>query len=87
MERMNKEIYRTELTKTRAKILEEMDKYIYDKIGDEDIIDYWLMYGVPDESSYDDLLECAENDNIWLSLVDAFSKCLKLAGVIKVEET
>lgn len=87
MERMNAEIYRTELIKTRAKILEEMDKYIYDEIGDEDIIDYWLMYGVPDDSNYNDLLEYAENDNIWLSLVDAFGKCLKLAGVIKVEET
>ena len=84
---INKEIYRTNLTKTRAKVLKEMDKYIYDEIGDEDIIDYWLMYGMPDNSDDDDFLDCAESDNIWLSLVDAFGKCLKMAGVIKIEET
>ena len=85
MEMMNKEIYRTNLTKTRAKMLEEMNKYIYDKIGDEDIIDYWLMYGMPDDSEDDDFLDCAESDDIWLSLVDTFAKCLKMAGVIKIE--
>lgn len=86
MERMNTEIYRSELTKTRAKILKEMTNYIYDKIGDEDIIYYWLMYGMPDDSEDDDFFDCAENDDIWLSLVDTFSKCLKLAGEIKIEK-
>ena len=75
----------TELIKTRAKILKEMNEYVYNKIGDEDIIDYWLMYGMPDDSDDDDFLYCAGDDEIWLSLVDAFGKCLKMAGILKNE--
>ena len=73
---------KSELIQTRAKLMQEMDEYINNEIGDEDIIDYWLMYGVPDDSDIEDLYDIAMADDIWCSVCDAFGKCLVEAGII-----
>ena len=70
----------------RKQILLEMDSYVWNKIGDEDIIDYWLMYGLPNQTSYEDCTYYASNETTWLTMVKAFSKCLKMAGILKDEE-
>lgn len=36
------------LMKLYARRLMWMDKYIKEHVADEDLIDYWLEYGVPD---------------------------------------
>ena len=67
----------------RAKLMKEMDDYIYDAIGDEDIIDVWLMDGVPNGSTYADLLDLAQIECCWLTIVDCFATCLRMAGVME----
>lgn len=72
----------SDLILMRVDFLKQFTKYIIEIIGDEDIIDYWLMYGVPDEADDDMLNEIASNDDNWLSIVIAFSECCKMAGVM-----
>lgn len=43
----------------KMNLLGGMDTYIRHVVGDEDLIDEWNMYGVPDEASEDDLKACA----------------------------
>ena len=43
----------------KMNLLGGMDAYIRHVVGDEDLIDEWNMYGVPDEASEDDLKACA----------------------------
>jgi len=67
----------------RNLILCEMNNYILNEIGDEEIFDIWLMCGVPDGATIDDILEIAKDDDLWLDCVECFAKCCKLAGVIE----
>lgn len=67
-----------EIIKLRVKILKEMNEYVFNEIGDEDIIDYWLLYGMPDDSEDDDFLMVAEDEESWVNVVKTFDKCLKM---------
>ena len=67
-----------EIIELRVKILKEMNEYVFNKIGDEDIIDYWLLYGMPDDSEDDDFLMVAEDEESWVNVVKTFDKCLKM---------
>ena len=58
--------------------LKEMDKHIIEDIGDDDITDYWLTYGVPDDASEDTLRFIAESWDCWLDVLKAFVTCLKM---------
>lgn len=69
-----------EIIKLRVKILKEMNEYIFNEIGDEDIIDYWLLYGMPDDSEDDDFLMVAEDEESWVNVVKTFEHCLKMNG-------
>ena len=71
----------SDLILMRVDFLKQFIKYI-ETIGDEDIIDYWLMYGVPDEADDDMLNEIASDDDSWTLIVIVFSKCCKMAGVM-----
>jgi hypothetical protein len=51
--KMNEEII------LKMNLLGGMNTYIREVIGDEDLIDEWDMYGVPNEASEDDLQICA----------------------------
>ena len=68
------------IIKLRVKILKEMNDYIFNGIGDEDIIDYWLLYGMPDDSEDDDYLMVAEDEGSWVNVVKTFANCLKMNG-------
>lgn len=67
-----------EIIELRVKILKEMNEYVFNEIGDEDIIDYWLLYGMPDDSEDDDFLMVAEDEEGWVNVVKAFAGCLKM---------
>lgn len=71
------------IIESRAKLMKEMDNYICNTIGDEDIIDIWLMDGVPDGSTEADLLDLAKIECCWLNIVNCFASCLRMAGVIE----
>lgn len=64
-----------ETTKTRVKLLKEMNDYIINVIGDEDVYDYWFSVGIPDEATEEDYEFIAENDGEWLDTVKVFAKC------------
>jgi hypothetical protein len=67
-----------EIIELRVKILKEMNEYVFNKIGDEDIIDYWLLYGMPDDSEADDFLMVAEDEENWVHVVKVFARCLEM---------
>ena len=69
-----------EIIELRVKILKEMNEYIFNEIGDEDIINYWLLFGMPDDSEDDDFLMVAEDEESWNSVVETFANCLKMNG-------
>lgn len=72
----------SDLTRCRIGLLAQFDDYVREKIGDEEIIDYWFEQGVPDKARFDDLRAIAEYDDIWLDCVQAFAKCCKMAGIL-----
>ena len=71
-----------EIIKLRVKILKEMNEYVFNKIGDEDITDYWLLYGMPADSEEDDFLMVAEDEESWVNVVKAFAGCLRMNGEV-----
>lgn len=77
-------ITRKEMVETRAKLLREMDDWLYENIYDEDVIDYWLMYGVPDGADDEMLLDFASDDSIWLNIIKAFDEVLKRESEVRV---
>lgn len=64
----------------KIKILKEMNAHVLETIGDDDITDYWLTYGVPDDPSEDDYQFIAENWDSWVDVLKAFTNCLKMNG-------
>lgn len=49
-----------EIRVLKANILGGMDTYIREVVGDDDVTEWWNTYGVPDEATEADLMECAE---------------------------
>ena len=68
----------SEIIVMRTDFLIQMDKYVRDIIGDEDIIDYWMTYGVPDGSSAEDISEIAQDNDAWVEIINCFAKCLRI---------
>lgn len=62
----------------KMNLLGGMDAYIRHVIGDEDLIDEWNMYGVPDEASEDDLRACAS--------INFAEICAKFGQLIKLND-
>lgn len=60
----------------RANILGGMDSYIC-SCGDEEIWEVWIMGGVPDESSEEDLMSLAEDEIVFLEICELFGKLCK----------
>lgn len=73
---------RENIERIRQIMLVQMDAIVRCDIGDEDIIESWLMCGVPDEWDEDDLIEIAEDDEMWTDTVECFRRCCIRAGVL-----
>ena len=65
-----------EATLLRANLLGGMDSYIREVVGDEDILEYWLEEGIPDNCAQCELMEIAEDDSEFRRIVVVFNKCL-----------
>ena len=65
----------SEITMLRANLMGGMNEYIKE-LGDDDLWDIWIEV-FPDECSEDELMEMAENNSIWLDVVDHFGYILK----------
>lgn len=73
---------RENIIRTRTVMLSQMDAIVRCDIGDESIIESWLMCGVPDGWDESDLIEIAEDDDEWRDVVGCFRRCCKRAGVL-----
>lgn len=71
-----------ELKILRMNILGGFDTYVREHVDDEDLIDYWLMDGVPDCCDEETLEFIATDEECWLACVNAFSYICKEIGVI-----
>jgi len=64
-----------EIVMLKANIMGGMNEYIKEQ-GDDDLWDEWIKV-FPDECSEDELIEMAENDDIWLDVINHFAALLK----------
>lgn len=62
---------------TRANIMGGMNQDIID-LGDEAIYMKWIMV-FPDGCEEDELIEMAEDEEIYLDVVECYARCLKVA--------
>lgn len=63
---------RAELVECRINLLKQMNEYICDTIGDEEIWETWIAVGVPDEARDEDYAYIAEDDEMWKGVCVAF---------------
>ena len=56
--------------------LKAMDDFMH-SVNNEELIDEWLTYGVPDEASGDDYHAIAEDDELYNDCVKMFKRTLK----------
>lgn len=76
-------IRQTDITKCKIEFLKQFDYYIRNIIGDDDITDKQLMFGLPDGYDEADLKDIALDDKLWLDCVNYFSNCCKAAGCLQ----
>ena len=62
-----------ELVELRINFLWDFHKYIIE-LGDEEIYLAWIEEGVPDEPDEDIMREIAEDDVMWVDVVEVFSR-------------
>ena len=61
----------------RCNILGEMDAYIRNVVGDDDITERWDMFGVPDGADEVDIMEIAEDDHEWARICSYFGTIVR----------
>lgn len=67
----------------RKQFLREFDFYVREVIGDDNITyNIWCALGLPDGWNEMDLIDIAEDEELWLDCVNAFKKCCEKGGVI-----
>jgi hypothetical protein len=66
-----------EITILRANLLGGMNTYITEVVGDEDIIDEWNGYGVPDGCDEETLMEIAADREEFVDICECFARLLK----------
>lgn len=71
---------REDIEKARQVILKDMDTIIRYHIGDEDVLEGWLMGGLPDGYDQEDLDDIAADDDMWIGVVECFTRCCRRAG-------
>ena len=60
-----------EMIETKKNLLRQMNDYIIN-LGNEEIWEEWITYGVPDCPSEDDFNFIASNDNDWNEVCNLF---------------
>lgn len=68
---------RKKIVEIRVDILKDMNKFVLEKIYDEELIFHWLEEGIPDCPSDDDFLFIAENDEEWERICSVFAWIVK----------
>ena len=69
-------------TALKIKILKEMNDYVLEAIGDDDITMYWLRDGVPDACDDEMYRFIAETPVSWLNTINCFANICKMVGIL-----
>lgn len=64
------------LIQERIKLLKQMNKYICNEIGDEDIWETWIAVGVPDGATEEDYKFMAEDEDTWCETCILFGRLI-----------
>ena len=67
----------------RIELMKQMDTYVRDTIGDDEILGLWLEEGLPDGYNEADLMEIALDDEVWFWIIDTFRRCCNLEKKLK----
>ena len=60
----------------RMNILGGMNELVAE-LGDEEVLENWITFGVPDAATEDELKEIAEDDDCFIDICKYFIKLLK----------
>ena len=63
-----------ETIELRKEFLQKFDDYIINDIGDEEIIEQWLMGGLPDAWTEEDLEYIATDEEQWCYICGLFGR-------------
>lgn len=74
---------RENIERIRQIMLVNMDAIVRCDIDDENIIESWLMCGLPDGYTVSDLIEIAADDESFMEIVECFTRCCKRAKILK----
>ena len=66
-----------EIKLLRMNIMGGMHSYVL-ALGDEELLNYWYAYGLPDEVTEEMLAEYAENDTVWEDVIRTFADVLNI---------
>ena len=81
------QIMKNETIELRKNFLKHFDNYIINVIGDEELIEAWLICGLPDEYTEEEWDFRAKDDDEGNSVVDLCSRVGKEAEGRKKEES
>lgn len=71
----------TEIVMLKANLMGDMNEYMKEK-ADDNVWQMWISV-MPDEVDEDTLIEMAEDDEIWLDVVNKFARCCRCLGLIE----
>lgn len=74
---------RENIERIRQIMLVNMDAIVRCDIDDENIVEGWLMGGLPDGHDQEDLDEISADDDMWMDIVSCFARCCRRAGILK----
>ena len=67
----------TDFTQIKIDLLKQMDKYICEVVGDEEIWEIWIALGVPDEATDEDYQYMAEDEDTWKYTCNLFGRLIQ----------
>ena len=62
----------------KMNLLGGMDTYVREVIGDDDVTDFWNMYGVPDGADEEMLKEIAEDEDLFCGVCKALGNIIAM---------
>lgn len=65
-----------EITILRMNLLGGMEEYLRENVDEELYYDDWKAEGVPDNPTEEDLKDIAEDEDLWLTAVLSFARCV-----------
>lgn len=76
-------VSRNEIIRIRKNLLRQMDEYLRSNVDENIVINVWLAVGLEDGWDEDILTEYANDDELWLSCVNAFRTCCIKEEILK----